>query len=111
MKHEVQITPEDKDEMHVIQRMAELREYALSETDMDEKDVSSAFMLFAVGVFDETDGTRKTDESYPSCPECGEPIEDVKAKELGADPTVEPCGHQVTWKSLPDEVVQDILED
>jgi len=102
MKTDIQIVPEDEDEMEFLERLSQARSFALEEADMDESDVAQAFAQFAAGIFHEA-SPRPDSESLHKCPQCGQVVEDVETPGLSMDAVLVPCGCSVGTESLPEE--------
>lgn len=105
MKTDIQITPENKDEAELVERMIKLRNYAQDETDVDADEISSLFAYVSASV--ETDTPINHGQSKFECPECGLPAEDVSAQNIGEKPIVTPCECKTNWTSIPPSVVFD----
>lgn len=106
MKTDIRLTPESEEEVKVLEKLSEVREYALEEAEMNPASVGGIFAQMAAGLCSESERNPPA-EADLECPECGTPITDVTGNELGAEPIVEPCGCEVGWDQLPPELYFD----
>lgn len=102
---EIQLSPENEDEVEVLERLTDAREYALEETDLSKGEVAAMFSQFAAGVALEID-VDEEDEGL-QCPECGSNVENVTSMGMGASPIMDPCGCEVDWNELPPDLYLD----
>lgn len=105
MKLDIAIQPETEEEAELLDMLTEARAYAIDETNLTEAEIASVYSQFSSGLASEhDDGGPKTSDLY--CPECEEPVEDVEAGGMGADPVCQPCGHEVEWSELPADLYE-----
>lgn len=98
---DIQITPESEDEVTLIEKLTEAREYGLTETDLSDQEIAAVFSQFAAGITMEADV--EGEEHGLHCPECGTPIQDVTSRGMGMPPIVKPCGCKSEWEDIPPE--------
>lgn len=99
MKHDILIQPETEEEVELLNILTDAREYAIEETNLTEAEIAAVYSQFSSGLSSEHDDDIQRSDLY--CPECEEPVEDVEAGGMGADPVCQPCGHEVEWSDLP----------
>jgi len=98
------LDPDSVEEVEVVERLSEIREYALFEADMSEEEFVMLLSQFQTATLDETWDPDSFSSVEHECPECGVPIDDVVTEAIGANPVVEPCGDEVEFSQLPDEL-------
>jgi len=99
MKTELGIEPESREEVEFLERLAEVREFGIEETDMTVHEVGAVMGYFASGVHNRQTA-QKSRRSKHECPVCGQEIKEVNSPGLGEDPTIEPCGCSVEYSDL-----------
>ena len=104
MKTEITLVPETEEEMEFVERLAAVREYGIQEVGMDKEAVAAIMAEFAAGAMsgDPTD----SQETF-ECPECGTPVQEVTAREIGGKPIVKPCECEVEWSEIPPDLYLD----
>lgn len=103
MKTEVHLTPETEDEVQLLEMLAEAREFALEEAEMDPASAAGIFAQMAAGLA----GEGEVEEGDYECPNCGRAATGVTGSELGGQPEVKPCGCELEWEEVPPELYMD----
>ncbi len=107
MRIDFVLDPDSQEEIEVVERLSDIRDYALFEADMSEEEFTMLLSQFQTATLDETWDPENFQSVQYECPECGGPVEDVVTDGIGADPVVEPCGHETTFRELPEELFLD----
>lgn len=107
MKTEVHLTPETEEEVELLERLAEVREFALEETNLERSSVAGLFAQMSAGIAGQEDDPQEMPEDAFECPECGQPATDAGGGSLGDDPQVIPCGCETSWDKLPADLYLD----
>jgi len=107
MKTEVHITPENEEEVELLEELVKVRNYAVEETDLEREAVAGVFAQMAAGLAGEEGGMHGQPDAMFECPECGRPAQDASSGELGGSPRVEPCGCQTVWEALPADLFDE----
>lgn len=102
MKKDVSIIPETEEELKLVEMLAEVREYAIQDAGMEPEEVAALFAQFSAGAIEGEFVGDQTDRV--KCPNCGEPVEDVESMGLGMTPELEPCGCEVEYTDIPDDL-------
>jgi predicted RNA-binding Zn-ribbon protein involved in translation (DUF1610 family) len=104
MNFDIEITPNDEEEVALLEMLAEAREFGLTETAMSESELAALFAQFASGLHTET----PDDEGAGfDCPICGKAVRDVEARGMGQPPMLNPCRHEATWDGIPVDFVDE----
>lgn len=107
MKTEVHLTPETEEEVELLERLAEVREFGLKETDLDRSSVAGLFAQMSAGIAGQEDDPTENPDGAFECPECGQSATDATGGSLGEDPQVIPCGCETSWSDLPADLYLD----
>lgn len=100
MKFDIHIIPNNEDEVELLQRLSNVREFGIEETDMSESEVAALFAQFASGLHTEEDKQEEDYYEFP-CPVCEGLVEDVQTPGMGQNPIIQPCGHEADWADIP----------
>lgn len=110
MKVNLTIELDSDDEEVLLSELAEARNRAL-QNGMSEQEVTRVFLIVAQGVlspsFDEQ-GVTSVEEEKTLCPSCGSVVEDVEFPGIGEEPVIVPCGCEVEYDDLPQDVLDDM---
>lgn len=100
MKSEIHLSPETDEEVTLLEKLADAREYALEEAEMDAGSVAGIFAQMAAGIAGEEE-TTETPGDILTCPECETEVQNIEAPGIGESPTIAPCGCTVKWSDVP----------
>lgn len=112
MKIQFTIESESQDELEFIEQVAHVRDQGL-ESGLSQGEVARVLVFVAQGLLSDSFERRDvspSEEENPFCPGCGGPVDGVEVPGIGEEPVVEPCGCEMEFDELPQEVIEDILD-
>jgi len=107
MKTEVHLTPETEEEVELLERLVEVRRFAIEDTELSPSSIAGIFAQMSAGMAGEEESYETASDAI-QCPVCGNNAQEVTAGEIGGKPIVEPCGCEADWDDLPPDIY---LED
>jgi hypothetical protein len=102
MRNDIVLEPQSEEERELLDKMASVRQYGLEEAELSPQELSVVFSQFAIGchLADQSG----VSQSSLECPECKEPITGVDVPGIGQEPTGVPCGCELEYDQVPQEL-------
>jgi hypothetical protein len=110
MKVNLTLEVDSPEEEQLLEELAEVRNRAIA-NGMSEQEVARVLNIVAQGVLSpsfEEQGVQSVEEEKTLCPSCGSVLESVEFPGIGETPTIVPCGCEVEYDDLPQDVLDDI---
>lgn len=103
MRNDIVLDPESEEERVLLDKLAIARQFGLEEAGLSPQELSMVFSQFAIGchLADQSGVSHSSLE----CPECEEPITDVDVPGIGQSPVGVPCGCELEYDQVPQELL------